>query len=122
VRSSRRSDALLEVPAAAAQFVEVLGRIRGRGGGYAAVVDPENSRMPVPTVHTGALAIVAAFVVGAFVAGESADDIFAGLPGDLFVVLVGVTFPFTIADNNGTVDLLVRCATAAVGGGIALTP
>jgi di/tricarboxylate transporter len=74
------------------------------------------------SVHMGALAIVAAFVVGTAVVGESADDIFGGFPGDLFVVLVGVTFLFAIAKNNGTVDWLVHRSTEAVGGRIALIP
>ena len=74
------------------------------------------------SVHMGALAIVAAFVVGTAVVGESADDIFGGFPGDLFVVLVGVTFLFAIAKNNGTVDWLVHRSTAAVRGRIALIP
>ncbi|MFI6540474.1 hypothetical protein ACIBHY_49005, partial [Nonomuraea sp. NPDC050547] len=39
-------------------------------------------------VHMGALAFVAAFMVGAFVLGEGKDDIVAGFPGDLFVILV----------------------------------
>ncbi|MFI9027796.1 SLC13 family permease [Streptomyces sp. NPDC053560] len=74
------------------------------------------------SVHMGALAIVAAFVVGTAVAGETADDIFGGFPGDLFVVLVGVTFLFAIARNNGTVDWLIHTATRAVRGRIALIP
>lgn len=74
------------------------------------------------SVHMGALAIVAAFVIGTAFVGESTDDIFGGFPGDLFVVLVGVTFLFAIAKNNGTVDWLVYRATEAVGGRIALIP
>ena len=41
-------------------------------------------------VHMGALALVAAFIVGTTVVGESTDDIVAGFPGDLFLILVGV--------------------------------
>ncbi|MET8468340.1 SLC13 family permease [Streptomyces sp. NPDC006422] len=73
-------------------------------------------------VHMGVVAVVAAFVVGTAVAGESADEIFAGFPGDLFVVLVGVTLLFAIAKNNGTVDWLVQASTRAVRGRIALIP
>ncbi|MFD9074358.1 SLC13 family permease, partial [Streptomyces lasiicapitis] len=74
------------------------------------------------SVHMGALALVAAFAVGSAVAGENADDVFGGFPGDLFVVLVGVTFLFAIAKNNGTIDWLVHAATRAVRGRIALIP
>ncbi|WP_030670119.1 SLC13 family permease [Streptomyces sp. NRRL B-1347] len=74
------------------------------------------------SVHMGALALVAAFAVGSTVAGENSDDVFGGFPGDLFVVLVGVTFLFAVAKNNGTIEWLVHAATRAVGGRIALIP
>ncbi|MFG3260006.1 SLC13 family permease [Streptomyces sp. NPDC048172] len=74
------------------------------------------------SVHMGVLAFVAAFVVGTAFAGQSADQIFAGFPGDLFVVLVGVTFLFAIARDNGTVDWLVHVCMKAVGGRTALMP
>ena len=73
-------------------------------------------------VHMGALAFVAAFVVGTFFVGESTDDIVAGFPGDLFIILVGVTLLFAIAKGNGTVDWLVQAAVRAVRGRIALIP
>ncbi len=73
-------------------------------------------------VHMGALALVAAFIVGTTVVGESADEIIAGFPGDLFLILVGVTLLFAIAKDNGTVDWLVNVAVNAVGGRIALIP
>ena len=65
--------------------------------------------------NMGVLGIVAAFAVGTAL-GVSEDDIFAGFPGDLFVILVGVTFLFAIASSNGTVDWLVYRAVKAVGG------
>lgn len=73
-------------------------------------------------VHMGALAFVAAFVVGTAFVGEDSDEIVAGFPGDLFVILVGVTLLFAIAKGNGTVDRLVQMAVRAVGGRIALIP
>ncbi|MFL1380221.1 SLC13 family permease [Nocardiopsis protaetiae] len=76
----------------------------------------------VTSVHMGALALFAAFVVALTVAGEGTDDVFGGFPGDLFVVLVGVTYLFALARNNGTVDWLVQVAVRAVGGRVALIP
>ncbi|MBB5850239.1 SLC13 family permease [Amycolatopsis umgeniensis] len=73
-------------------------------------------------VHMGALAFVAAFVIGTAFVGESTDDIVSGFPGDLFVILVGVTLLFAIAKGNGTVDRLVHLVVRAVGGRIALIP
>jgi di/tricarboxylate transporter len=72
-------------------------------------------------VNMGVLGIVAAFGLGTAL-GVSEDDIFAGFPGDLFVILVGVTFLFAIASNNGTVDWLVHGAVRAVGGRTAAIP
>lgn len=74
------------------------------------------------SVHLGVLALVAAFILGSTVVDESTDDLFSGFPGDLFVVLVGVTLLFGIAKSNGTVDWLVNAAVKAVRGRIALIP
>ena len=81
----------------------------------------------VRPVNLGALAIVAAFIVGISVLdekdlGDRTDAIFAGFPGDLFVILVGVTYLFAIAKANGTVDWLVQAAIRAVQGRIGLIP
>jgi di/tricarboxylate transporter len=74
------------------------------------------------SVNMGVLAFAAAFLVGRTVGGLSEDDIFGGFPGDLFVVLVGVTYLFAIARANGTTDWLVHRAVRLVGGRIALIP
>ena len=74
------------------------------------------------SINMGALAFAAAFAVGELVADIDADGIFAGFPGDLFVVLVGVTYLFAIARANGTTDWLVHAAIRLVRGRIALIP
>jgi Na+/H+ antiporter NhaD/arsenite permease-like protein len=66
-------------------------------------------------INMGVLGVVAAFAVGTAL-GVPEDDIFAGFPGDLFVILVGVTLLFGIASNNGTVDWLIHAAVRAVKG------
>lgn len=75
-------------------------------------------------VHMGALALVATFVLGFFIFGSAdyADTIYGFFPGELFIVLVGVTYLFAIAKNNGTVDWLVSAAVRASGGRLALIP
>jgi di/tricarboxylate transporter len=73
-------------------------------------------------VNMGALALVAAFLVGTLVADLSTDDILGGFPGDLFVTLVGITYVFALAQNNGTIDWLVDAAVRAVRGRIAAIP
>ncbi len=67
-------------------------------------------------VNMGALAFVMAFVVGGVFVDLSAASILAGFPGDLFVTLVGITYLFAIAQNNGTIDWLVRQAVRSVRG------
>jgi di/tricarboxylate transporter len=67
------------------------------------------------SINMGVIGIVAAFVVGTAM-GVSEDDIFLGFPGDLFIILVGVTYLFGIASSNGTVDWLIHAAIRAVGG------
>jgi di/tricarboxylate transporter len=67
------------------------------------------------SINMGVLGVVAAFGLGTAL-GVSEDDIFAGFPGDLFIILVGVTLLFGIASNNGTVDWLIQAAVRAVKG------
>ncbi|GAA2645343.1 SLC13 family permease [Streptomyces vastus] len=74
------------------------------------------------SINMGALAFAAAFGVGELVADLNADEIFAGFPGDLFVVLVGVTYLFAIARANGTTDWLVHASIRLVRGRVALIP
>ena len=73
-------------------------------------------------INMGALAFVAAFLVGTLSVGLSTDDILAGFPAELVLTLIGVTYLFAIAQNNGTVDLLVRGAVKLVGGHVAAIP
>ncbi|PSK99084.1 UIT1 family transporter [Murinocardiopsis flavida] len=78
------------------------------------------------SAHMGALALVATFVIATIYVGgtpdEVAEKVFGGFPGDLFVILVGVTYLFALAKNNGTVDWLVQAAVRAVGGRVAFIP
>jgi di/tricarboxylate transporter len=72
-------------------------------------------------INMGALAFVGVFVIG-LIAHLPAREIFAGFPGDLFVTLVGITYLFAIAQNNGTIDWLVQKAVWLVRGRIAAIP
>ena len=73
-------------------------------------------------LNMGALAFVGAFLLGTVVLGMSTNDILANFPGGLFLTIVGVTYLFAIAQNNGTIDLLVRGAVRLVGSRVALIP
>ena len=83
-------------------------------------------------VNLGVLALVAAFLVGTLAVGLSIDEIILGVPGDgeitggfpgdLFLLLVGLTYLFALAQNNGTVDLLVQWSMRLVRGRLAAVP
>src|SRR5688572_14300656 len=73
-------------------------------------------------INMGALAYVAAWLVGMYALDLDEKEILAGVSGDLILTLIGVTYLFAIARNNGTVDLIVRTAVRAVGGRVALIP
>jgi di/tricarboxylate transporter len=73
-------------------------------------------------INMGALAYVAAWLVGMYSLHLDEKEILAGVSGDLVLTLIGVTYLFAIAKNNGTVDLIVRSAVKAVGGRVALIP
>lgn len=73
-------------------------------------------------LNMGALAFVGAFLLGSVFLGMSTNDILANFPGGLFLTIVGVTYLFAIAQNNGTIDLLVRGAVRMVGSKVALIP
>lgn len=73
-------------------------------------------------INMGVIAFVGAFLVGTLVAGMNTKAIMGGFPADLFLTLVGITYLFALAQNNGTIDWLVRLAVRAVRGRIAAIP
>jgi Na+/H+ antiporter NhaD/arsenite permease-like protein len=73
-------------------------------------------------INMGVLGFIAAWLVGMYSLGLTEKEIIGGISGDLVLTLVGVTYLFAIARNNGTVDLIVRAAVRAVGGRTALIP
>ncbi len=73
-------------------------------------------------INMGLLAFAAAFLVGTFAGDLTTDEILAGFPGQIFIVLVGITYLFGIAKANGTIDWLIRLAVRAVQGRIAAIP
>jgi di/tricarboxylate transporter len=73
-------------------------------------------------INMGVLAFIGAFLVGTLLAGQKSAEIIAGFPGGLFLTLVGITWLFALAQNNGTIDWLVRLAVRAVRGRIAAIP
>jgi di/tricarboxylate transporter len=73
-------------------------------------------------INMGALAYVAAWLVGMYALDLDEAEILSGVSGGLLLTIIGVTYLFAIARNNGTVDLIVATAVKAVGGRVALIP
>src|SRR5215207_1771125 len=73
-------------------------------------------------INMGLLAFATAFLVGTLAGDLTTDEILGEFPGEIFVVLVGITYLFGIAKANGTIDWLVRLAVRAVRGHLAAIP
>jgi Na+/H+ antiporter NhaD/arsenite permease-like protein len=73
-------------------------------------------------INMGLLAFATAFLVGTLAGDLTTDEILGEFPGQIFLVLVGITYLFGIAKANGTIDWLVRLAVRAVRGHLAAIP
>ncbi|NMR29234.1 SLC13 family permease [Crystallibacter degradans] len=76
----------------------------------------------VRKVHLGVIMFASAAGVGIWLAGMEMDDVIAGFPVSILVLLVGVTYFFAIAQANGTVDKIITFAISRVGDRAALLP
>ncbi|MGC7100919.1 SLC13 family permease [Amycolatopsis lurida] len=76
----------------------------------------------IRNVHMGALALVAAFIVGIGVVGEGLDEILEAFPVDALLILLGITYLFGMARETGTIDWLVDRSIRLVGPRVALLP
>ncbi|QFU90443.1 SLC13 family permease [Amycolatopsis sp. YIM 10] len=76
----------------------------------------------IRNVHMGALALVAAFIVGIGVVGEDLDRILEAFPVDALLILLGITYLFGMARETGTIDWLVDRSIRLVGPRVALLP
>lgn len=66
-------------------------------------------------VNMGLIGLACALGLGVLVAGLPVKDVLAGFPADLFVTLLGITYLFGIASQNGAIDWLVARAAALLG-------
>ncbi len=73
-------------------------------------------------INMGALGYVAAWFVGIYALGLEESEILSGISASLVLTLIGVTYLFAIARQNGTVDLIVRKSLGLVGGRVAFIP
>lgn len=75
----------------------------------------------IKKVNLGFLSLGVAFILGT-AGGMSAKEITAGFDSSMFVTLVGVTFLFGMASQNGTLDLFSKKIVALVGKHTVLIP
>ncbi|MES1255889.1 MAG: SLC13 family permease [Acidobacteriota bacterium] len=73
-------------------------------------------------INVGLLSIALAWFVGTYAAHLSLADVLAGFPSQLFLTLVGVTFFFTEARNNGTLDKVAHRAVGLCRGQVGTIP
>jgi di/tricarboxylate transporter len=73
-------------------------------------------------VNMGVLGFVAAFALGAFFLNLEINDVWKGFPVDLFVALVGLTYLFGFAQNNGAIEVLVTGSMRLVRGNATFAP
>lgn len=75
----------------------------------------------IKKVNLGFLSLGVAFILGTM-GGMTAKQISAGFDSSMFVTLVGVTFLFGMASNNGTLELFSKKIVALVGKRTVLIP
>lgn len=73
-------------------------------------------------VNTGLLGMAMAFIVGQFVVGLSAKEIIGGFPTSTFITLLAMTFLFSIAKVNGTLETIAYKIVALTKGKTQLLP
>ncbi|MBZ6133471.1 SLC13 family permease [Streptomyces olivaceus] len=73
----------------------------------------------LPRFNLGLAVLPAAFLVG-LAADRTADEVTAFFPADFFVLIVGITALFAVAQLNGTLDWLLDGMLRLVGGRVLL--
>ena len=73
-------------------------------------------------VNMGLLGFIAAAGLGILGLGLDLDESLAGFPVDLFLTLLGLTYLFGFAQNNGAIDVLVHWCVKLVRGRVAAAP
>lgn len=73
-------------------------------------------------VNIGVMGLVASFGIGYFMLGMSDKEILADFPASIVLTIVGVTYFFSMAQHNGTIDIIVRNCVRAVRGKTMLLP
>jgi di/tricarboxylate transporter len=78
-------------------------------------------------LNPGVLAITLAWIIGVYLAEPGAEPlglrtVVSGFPTDLFLTLTGVTFLFSLAQANGTLERVAAVAVKLCRGNLGLVP
>lgn len=73
-------------------------------------------------INMGLLGFIAAAGVGGLLLDQAPEEFLAGFPVDLFLTLVGLTYLFGFAQNNGVIEVIVNWCVRLVGGRTAVMP
>lgn len=73
-------------------------------------------------LNIGTMALGLSLVVGYYLGGVKVKEIISGYPVNLFLMLAGVTYLFSLANVNGTLEKVTKYSIKAVRGKVALLP
>ncbi|WP_285319667.1 SLC13 family permease [Pseudarthrobacter sp. lyk4-40-TYG-27] len=73
-------------------------------------------------LNIGVMGLVASFGVGYFMLGMSDRQILEAFPATIVLTIIGVTYFFSMAQRNGTIDLIVKGCVRMVRGKMLLLP
>jgi di/tricarboxylate transporter len=73
-------------------------------------------------LNIGVMGLVASFGVGYFMLGMSDKEILEEFPASIVLTIIGVTYFFSMAQRNGTIDIIVQTCVRLVRGKTVLLP
>jgi Na+/H+ antiporter NhaD/arsenite permease-like protein len=73
-------------------------------------------------LNIGVMGLVASFGVGYFMLGMTDREILAEFPAGIVLTIIGVTYFFSMAQRNGTIDIIVQTCVRLVRGRTLLLP
>ncbi|MEO5320445.1 SLC13 family permease [Arthrobacter sp. CC3] len=73
-------------------------------------------------LNIGVMGLVASFGVGYFMLGMTDKEILKDFPASIVLTIIGVTYFFSMAQRNGTIDIIVQSCVRLVRGKTMLLP
>ncbi|WP_082699489.1 SLC13 family permease [Arthrobacter sp. EPSL27] len=73
-------------------------------------------------LNIGVMGLVASFGVGYFILGMTDKEILADFPASIVLTIIGVTYFFSMAQRNGSIDIIVQTCVRLVRGKTMLLP